>query len=48
MRAFYMEFPLQWKQDISSRTMLISCYLVPLLFFAVMGSIFTSVMPDKH
>lgn len=30
-----------------SRTMLITCYAVPLLFFAVMGGIFTSVMPES-
>lgn len=27
--------------------LLITCYIVPLLFFAVMGGIFTSVMPDS-
>ena len=26
--------------------MLVTCYLVPLLFFAVMGGIFTSLMPE--
>lgn len=29
-----------------SKTLLITCYIVPLLFFAVMGGIFTSVMPQ--
>ena len=33
--------------DIRSKTLLITCYIVPLLFFAVMGGIFTSVMPDS-
>lgn len=46
MKAFLYGAVLQWKLDIRSRTMLITCYLVPLLFFAVMGGIFTSVMPE--
>lgn len=29
-----------------SRTMLITCYAVPLVFFAVMGGVFTSIMPE--
>ena len=39
---------LQWKLDIRSRSLLITCYVVPLIFFALMGGIFTSVMPDMH
>ena len=34
------------KWNIRSRTLLLTCYLVPLLFFAVMGGICTSVMPE--
>ena len=37
---------LQWKMDIRSRTLAVTCYLVPLFFFLLMGGIFTSVMPD--
>lgn len=37
---------LQFKMDIRSKSLLITCYLVPLLFFAVMGGIFTSLMPE--
>lgn len=48
MDAFLYGVSLQWKQDIRSRTLLITCYLVPLLFFAVMGGIFTSVMPETR
>ena len=29
-----------------SKSLLVACYLVPLLFFLFMGGIFTSVMPD--
>ncbi len=49
MGAFLYGIFLQWKLDIRSKTLLITCYIVPLLFFAVMGEIFTEVMPDyKH
>lgn len=27
--------------------LLITCYMVPLLFFAIMGGIFTSIMPES-
>lgn len=46
MDAFLYGVLLQWKLDIRSKTLLITCYIVPLLFFVVMGGIFTSVMPD--
>lgn len=46
MKAFLYGVYLQWKLDIRSRTILITCYLVPLLFFALMGGIFSSVMPE--
>lgn len=46
MSAFLYGVGLQWKLDIRSRTLLITCYAVPLLFFAVMGGIFTSIMPE--
>lgn len=37
---------IQFKMDIRSKTLLITCYLVPLLFFLIMGGIFTSLMPE--
>lgn len=46
MRAFTYGLLLQWKLDIRSKSLLITCYVIPLLFFAVMGGIFTSIMPD--
>ena len=46
MSAFIYGIALQWKLDIRSRTLLITCYVVPLLFFAVMGGIFTSINPE--
>ena len=48
MNGFLYGIELQWKLDLRSKTMLITCYAVPLLFFAVMGGIFTSVMPDSR
>ncbi|UYP00349.1 ABC transporter permease [Oceanotoga sp. DSM 15011] len=45
MRAFLYGVVLQWKLDIRSNTSLVTCYLVPLLFFAIMGGIFTSIVP---
>lgn len=45
MNAFFYGVALQWKLDIRSKTMLITCYVVPLLFFAMMGGIFTSLNP---
>ena len=48
MGAFIYGVSLQWKLDIRSKTLLITCYLVPLLFFAIMGGIFISVTPDAR
>lgn len=48
MEAFLYGVSLQWKLDIRSRTLLTTCYIVPLLFFVVMGGIFTSVMPGAE
>ena len=45
MGAFLFWVSLQWKLDIRSKTLLITCYIVPLLFFGIMGGIFTSVIP---
>lgn len=36
----------QLKMDIRSKTLLVTSYVVPLLFFAIMGGIFTSLMPE--
>ena len=48
MRAFLYGVFLQWKLDIRSKTLLITCYIVPLLFFLIMGGIFTSIMPEAR
>lgn len=46
MNAFLYGAALQWKLDIRSKTLLVTCYLVPLTFFLLMGGIFTSIMPE--
>ena len=46
MGAFIYSIALQWKLDIRSKTLFITCYLVPLLFFGVMGGIFTTLNPE--
>ena len=48
MGAFLYGISLQFKMDIRSRSLLVTCYLVPLLFFAVMGGIFTSILPGSE
>lgn len=48
MSAFWYGVLLQWKLDIRSKSMLITCYVVPLLFFAFMGGIFTSINPEAR
>lgn len=46
MNAFLYGVALQWKLDIRSKTLLVTCYIVPLLFFLLMGGIFTSLTPE--
>ncbi len=48
MSAFWYGVALQWKIDIRSKSMLITCYLVPLVFFFFMGGIFTSINPEAR
>lgn len=48
MRAFFYGLGLQWKLDIRSKAMLITCYVLPLLFFVFIGGIFTSVNPESR
>lgn len=43
MSAFLYGLKLQWKLDIRSKSLIITCYVVPLLFFVVMGKIFTTI-----
>ena len=45
MNGFLYSLVLQWKLDIRSKSLLVTFYIVPLLFFLIMGGIFTSVIP---
>ena len=46
MKGFLYGLALQCKLALRSKTILVTCYIVPLLFFLLMGSIFGSVMPE--
>ena len=46
MTGFLYSLTLQWKWDIRSKSLLVTYYIVPLIFFLLMGGIFTSVMPE--
>ncbi len=48
MSGFLYGVTLQWKLDIRSKSLLVTCYIIPLIFFLLMGGIFTSVMPDMR
>ena len=46
MNSFFYSVALQWRLDIRSKSLLVTCYIVPLIFFLLMGGIFMSVMPE--
>ena len=48
MNCFLYSLVLQWKLDIRSKSLLVTFYIVPLVFFLIMGGIFTSVMPGME
>ena len=48
MNGFLYGAALQWKLDIRSKSLLVTCYIVPLIFFLLVGGIFTSVMPEMR
>ncbi len=48
MNGFLYGVSLQWKLDIRSKSLLVTCYIVPLIFFLLMGGILTSVMPEMN
>jgi ABC-2 type transport system permease protein len=47
MRAFIYGVALHWKQDLRNKGILITYYLVPLLFFGFVSMIFTSINPES-
>lgn len=46
MGAFLYGILLQWKLDLRNKGILLTYYVVPLVFFGFMGGIFTSITPD--
>ena len=46
MICFLYSLVLQWKLDIRSKSLLVTFYIVPLIFFLIMGGICTSVIPE--
>lgn len=46
MKAFMTILKIKTKMDFRSSDILITNYLVPILFFLVMGAVFTSIMPE--
>lgn len=45
MKAFFQYLWIQFRMDLRDRGTLMTFYLMPLLFFAVMGSVFSAVNP---
>ncbi len=48
MNGFLYGAALQWKLDIRSKSLLVTCYIIPFIFFLLIGGIFTSVMPEMR
>jgi ABC-2 type transport system permease protein len=46
MRAFMYGVALHWRQDLRNKGILITYYLVPLIFFGFVSMIFTSINPE--
>lgn len=46
MRAFFYGILLQCKLDLRNKGILLTYYVVPLVFFGFMGGIFTSITPE--
>jgi ABC-2 type transport system permease protein len=47
MNAFIYGVILQWKLDFRNKGILLTYYVVPLVFFAFMGGIFSSINPES-
>lgn len=48
MSAFLYGIGLQWRLDFRDRGILLTYYIIPLLFFIFMSGIFTSIDPTAH
>lgn len=45
MSGFLSGVSLQWKLDMRSKSLLVACYIIPLIFFLLMGGIFSPLCP---
>lgn len=48
MSAFLYGIKLQWKLDLRNKGIILTYYIVPIVFFAFMGGIFTSIDPNAY
>lgn len=48
MNAFLYGIALQWRLDLRNKGILLTYYVVPLIFFGFMGGIFTSIDPEAY
>lgn len=48
MKAFFKQLFIQFKMDFREKGILLTFYLVPLVFYAVMGAVFSSINPDSR
>jgi len=48
MRAFLYGIQLQWKLSLRNKEILLTYYVVPLIFYLFIGGIFTAIIPDAH
>ncbi len=46
MKAFIYGIVLQFKLDIRNKNLLLTCYVIPIIFLLIMGQIFSIVNPD--
>lgn len=48
MKAMLYEIFLHMKLNVRSKELLVHYYIVPFIFYILMSSVFTSIMPDAH
>jgi ABC-2 type transport system permease protein len=48
MKGFLYGIILQWKLDLRNKGILLTYYIVPIIFFGFMGGIFTSINPEAY
>lgn len=48
MNKIAFQILLQWKLDLRNKSVLLPYYIVPIVFYLVMGSVFSSIMPNME